>query len=66
MIDLTLPKALMTLFQGSSMPTDMDTAVSMALSFLSNSATRPVIVFIDALNQVIVALMYIYPSNVNA
>ena len=38
--------------QENSMPTDSDIAVSLVLSVLSNPTARPVIIFIDALNQV--------------
>ena len=34
------------------MPSDLDTAVGVAVSALNNPASHPVIVFVDALNQV--------------
>ena len=34
------------------MPTDIDGAVNLAISALNNPSTKPVILFVDALNQV--------------
>ena len=38
--------------QDSDMPSDMDTLVQLTCSALNNPSTRPIIIFVDALNQV--------------
>lgn len=40
------------LLQNSNMPKDLDSASMMCCSILSNPNTKPLIIFIDALNQV--------------
>ena len=38
--------------QDQTVPKDIETAVSLVMSALNNTRTRPIVIFIDALNQV--------------
>jgi hypothetical protein len=38
--------------QDAELPTDMESAVQFCCSALNNTGTKPIIIFIDALNQV--------------
>jgi len=42
----------MRLFQRATMPTSLDMAVQLTCGALTNDNTKPIIIFIDALNQV--------------